>query len=39
MELLDARFSRNEPVTLTVLYDAKSLSELPPNAKDNFFVK
>jgi hypothetical protein len=38
-ELLDSSFLRNDSVRLTVFYDAKSLSQLPPHAKDNFYVR
>jgi hypothetical protein len=36
-ELLDAGFLRSDCVRLTVFYDAKALSQLPPHAKDNFY--
>ena len=38
-ELLDLSFMKNDSVQMTVFYDAKSLSQLPPHAKDNFYVR
>ena len=38
-ELLDASFLKSDSVRLTVFYDAKALSQLPPHAKDNFYVR
>ena len=38
-EQLDASFLRSDSVRLTVFYDAKALSQLPPHAKDNFHVR
>ena len=32
-------FQRHEPAPLLVRYNAKGLSQLPTNAKDNFYIR
>ena len=39
VDLLESFFSRKQPAPLTVMYNTKALSQLPPEAKDDFHVR